>query len=418
MYRDVGEVMRWTFHAYTALAVVVGFAVVSTGIRGIENVPISHQSLYWIAGMAIVAAGCAASGLALNDDPVGLRRGLVRFAIGHLCVGVMCWMQWSFSLRQIGVPLPVAMVPLAAGILLGGIALAAWVSQAAGRQSPSSRRLRSAYDEQILQIARREERARLARDLHDAVKQQLFVIQTAAATVERRFEGDEAGAREALTHVRTAAREATTEMEALLDELQAAPMERVGLSGALRRQCDALALRTGAEVTYRPGTLPGGRSLPPGAHEAIYRVAQEALANVARHARASRVDVSLNSTRKQVELRVVDNGKGFDPSQRSRGMGLGNMEERAEEMGGRVSVTGGAAGTEVRFLVPVTNPVTRTLWWVASAVVLLLIEVVVFSGIMGEKPWPAVFYGTLTGATFGGLGGLALVAIHRLWRRA
>jgi signal transduction histidine kinase len=101
-------------------------------------------------------------------------------------------------------------------------------------------------------------------------------------------------------------------MEALLDELQAAPMEMLGLVEALKKQCEALALRTGADVRFRPGTLPLVGTLSPGAHEVIYRVAQEALANVGRHARASRVTVSLHASATHFELRITDNGSGFE----------------------------------------------------------------------------------------------------------
>ena len=147
--------------------------------------------------------------------------------------------------------------------------------------------LRSQYAEQIRRAARQEERARLARDLHDAVKQQLFVIQTAAATVQARFENDPVGARQSVDHIRTAAREAVVEMQALIEQLQAAPLENVGLAEALKKQCEALGFRTGARIDLAVGELPRSDALPPGAHEAIFRTAQEALANIGRHARAT-----------------------------------------------------------------------------------------------------------------------------------
>jgi signal transduction histidine kinase len=149
--------------------------------------------------------------------------------------------------------------------------------------------LRSRYEEQIRQGARHEERARLARDLHDAVKQQLFAIQTAAATVEARFDADPSGARTALIQVRASAREALTEMEVMLEQLQAAPLTTTGLIGSLKRAAEATRFRTGAEVTVEAGELPPDIALPPGAHQAMLRFAQEALANVARHSRASHV---------------------------------------------------------------------------------------------------------------------------------
>ena len=375
----------WILRAYAAVTIVGGVGITTTGIRGVEGRPLAHESLIWIIGMAVVAAGCAASGLALNEDPIGRRRSLVRFGIGHLVLGVMVWMQWGVYWGKQGLPLPVALVPLAAGLILLTTAMSAWLGEPDGAESRTPR-LRSAYDEHIRQIARREERARLARDLHDAVKQQLFVIQTAAATAQARFDADAPGARDALADVRTAARDATTEMEALLDELQAAPMENTGLVEALKKQCEALAMRTGAAVNFQPDALPTPGAIPPGAHEAMYRVAQEALANVARHARADRVDVSLHTTATEVELRVTDNGSGFDTSTRRRGMGIANMDTRAAEIGGRVLIVAGSTGTEVVLSVPVANAAARVAWRTATILGLALLNLGVFCALMGERP--------------------------------
>ena len=381
---------RLVFQAYAAVAIVAGISVAGTGIRGIPGMLQVHASLVWISGMVILAAGCAAAGLSLNDDPVGRRRSMVWFASGHLLLGLMCFMQWPLYWKQQGLPFLVAIAPLAAGAGLLPFAMPSWMREANDSASTAVGRVRSRYDEHIRQVARREERARLARDLHDAVKQQLFVIQTAAATAQTRLDADPVGAREAVGHVRSAAREATTEMEALLDELQAAPLENTGLVEALKKQCEALALRTGTEVIFHPGTLPPAGSLPPGAHEAIYRVAQEALANVARHARATRVDVSLQATPTHVELWITDNGNGVGTNARSGGMGITNMETRAAEIGGRVSITPASPGTEVVLTAPLTRVAARPPWFPVALFGLLTLSFAVFHGIRGSEPeWPA-----------------------------
>ena len=108
---------------------------------------------------------------------------------------------------------------------------------------------------------------------------------------------DQSGARAAAGTVRASAHEALVEMETLIDQLQAAPMEVTGFVDALRRQCDALGYRTGAEVSLTIGTLPTG-TLVPGAYDALYRFAQEALHNAGRHARASKVLVHFGVSRK------------------------------------------------------------------------------------------------------------------------
>jgi signal transduction histidine kinase len=217
------------------------------------------------------------------------------------------------------------------------------------------------------------------------VKQQLFVIQTAAATAQARFDDDRAGAAEALGQVRAAAREATTEMEALLDELQAAPLENTGLLEAVKKQCEALAFRTGAEVTFQPGVLPPAGSLRQGAHEAIYRVAQEALANVARHARARRVNVSMATTATRFTLRIIDDGAGIDPGAARSGMGIAKMESRAMEIGGRVTMTPVSPGTEMQLSVPLTHPELIKAWFNAALFALLAISFMVFYGLRGNS---------------------------------
>ena len=200
---------------------------------------------------------------------------------------------------------------------------------------------------------RLEERNRLARDLHDSIKQQIFVIQTAAATAQVRFDDDEAGTKQALDQVRDAAREAMTEMQVMLDQRRTAPLENSGLIESLKKQCDALGFRTGAKVDFALGELPGAETFAPGEHEAIQRVAKKALANVARHARAAAVQVSLGSVNGQVELRVQDDGAGLDPNRQARGQGIGNMRARAAEFGGTLGLTSQPGeSTSVVFAIP------------------------------------------------------------------
>src|SRR5688572_20840962 len=393
MHGQFGTVLQRLFHpdtrvvlqSYAAIAIVAGMSIAGTGIRGIPGMPQVHASLIWISGMGILAAGCAAAGLSLNDDPVGRRRSIVWFAVGHLLLGVMVFMQWPLYWKQQGLPFLAAVAPLVAGAVLLLFAMPSSPREADDSASTAVGRVRSGYDEHIREVARREERARLARDLHDAVKQQLFVIQTAAATAQARLDADPAGAREAVGHVRSAAREATTEMEALLDELQAAPLENTGLVEALKKQCEALALRTGTEVVFHPGTLPPAGSLPPGAHEAIYRVAQEALANVARHARAKRVEVSLSASPTELGLRVADDGSGFEAIGDRRGMGITNMETRAAEVGGRVWISRQSPGTDVLMVVPLVNMDRKGAWVGVAMFSLLALGHALFYGIRGES---------------------------------
>ena len=142
-------------------------------------------------------------------------------------------------------------------------------------------------------------------------------------------------------------------METLIDQLQTAPMENSGFEDALRRQCDALGYRTGATVTLTIGALPPSSALVPGAYEALYRFAQEALHNVGRHARARTVKVHFGVRAGRLELWIADDGAGFVPDDAPSGMGRRNMEARAQEIGGTCTITSArGSGTTVMCAVP------------------------------------------------------------------
>jgi signal transduction histidine kinase len=366
---------RLVFRIYASCALPLGIvSYMWPFILPIRNAPASVVRLR-VLGAVITALGCCASAFAAIDDPLGRRRGLMGFAHAHLMLGVMLGIQaWAQSSPVAPSPLVASAAVITGFVLMylgiTGPGAVPWPRlphpesdlAAKGRAGLHLRnrpalmsRLRSEYEMQIRNAARQEERARLARDLHDAVKQQLFVIQTAGATAQARFDTDAAGARAAVEQIRSAAREAMTEMEAMLDQLQSAPISNEGLIAFLRKQCEALGFRTGATVSFTAGSLPDERALDPGARQAIARVAQESLSNVARHARARNVTVSLGPSEGWTVLTVKDDGTGFTPGHppRQAGMGMENLAVRASEVGGSLDVTSApGAGTVVRFAVP------------------------------------------------------------------
>ena len=367
-------------------------------------------STWWadarIAAAVLTAFGCCAAAFAAIDDPVGRRRGLLGFGHAHVMLGAMLIAQ-SVTTIFTGLPALVAWSPLVIGIVLLYLAVtgpgadlrpALTPLRPDGtrplfvvRNKPALAHLRSRYEEQIRLAARQEERARLARDLHDAVKQQLFVIQTAAATAQARFDSDGAGARAAVEQVRGAAREAMAEMEALLDQLQAVPIENAGLVAFLNKQCEALGFRTGAQVTFEPGLLPDPAALDPGARMAIARVAQEALSNVARHSRARHVAVSLHTTDGRLILTVKDDGSGFARGGPPRGMGMAGMAARAAETGGSLDVVSMPGnGTTLRFAVPCLPPTSPRPYVVRAAVWGVVFSIAfrfMLSRGIGARPW-------------------------------
>ena len=202
--------------------------------------------------------------------------------------------------------------------------------------------LRQQWIRQLSEAAAQQERNRLARDLHDSIKQQIFSVNVAAATAQARWESDSEGARRALEDVRGSARDAMAEMEAMLQHLRPAPLENVGLIEALRKQCEALQYRAGAVVTAEFGELPDNEILAPGTQEAIFRIAQEGLNNIARHARAKNVRLRLYQRSEgktpALWLTLRDDGAGYDTAQSNPGMGLANIRLRAAEIGGTVQI--------------------------------------------------------------------------------
>ncbi len=218
--------------------------------------------------------------------------------------------------------------------------------------------LREALLAQTREAAIQEERNRLARELHDSIKQQMFSINVSAAAAEAQWEKQPSAARSDLTDVRESVRGAIAEMNALLQHLAPAPLEKVGLIEALREQAEALGYRTGAHVHVEIGELPDDERLPVGTQEALFRIAQEALSNVARHARAQTVTLRLYERDDHVHLVVEDDGQGFDIQVISGGRGLSNIRSRAAALGGRAEITSTpTSGTSIHISVPLVDAI-------------------------------------------------------------
>jgi|RhiMetdeSRZDD1v2_1073273.scaffolds.fasta_scaffold25883_1 signal transduction histidine kinase len=355
-----GKGSRVVLRLYSVAAGALGAIVILWGPTWLTSLhlagqPFGRAALVRVFGAIVVAASFCAAGLAAVDDPHARHKGLVWFAAAHLVVFVVAlsqrlviWGPGPFD-YAFWLLLAVTLVLLMAEYEYPVAALL----NALGRSVPRpAERLRSAHDRQIREAAGQEERNRLARELHDSIKQQIFAIQTAAATAQTRFDTDAGGARQAIDLVRASARDAMTEMEVMLDQLRVSPLANAGLVESLKKQCEALGFRTGADVKFTLGTLPPDEALPAGTQQAMLRVAQEALANVARHARAATVTVSLESVKGRLQLDVRDDGAGFDAGHR-RGMGMENMSARAIDVGGAIEMsTRPGEGTLVRFSVP------------------------------------------------------------------
>jgi ligand-binding sensor domain-containing protein/signal transduction histidine kinase len=206
------------------------------------------------------------------------------------------------------------------------------------------------------QVAVVEERSRLARELHDAVTQTLFSASLIAEALPGSLDRDTNEARALLQELRQLTRGALAEMRTLLLELRPAALVEANLADLLRQLGEAVTGREGVQVDV---VVDGTARLQPDVHVVFYRVAQEALNNVVKHARACRVDVLLSHAAgaderetSAAELRIRDNGRGFDPDcPPADCMGLRIMRERAESIGAALAVNSTPGqGTEIQLV--------------------------------------------------------------------
>jgi signal transduction histidine kinase len=203
-----------------------------------------------------------------------------------------------------------------------------------------------------------EERAKLARDLHDTVNQQLFVLAMRAAAVRRRLDKIGGPAAEALVPelatLEELSRQAHGEARQLILQLRPTTLEQQGLGPALAEYVKAAAAKEGWALEDRidPAIRLMGKPA-----ENLFRVAQEALNNISKHARASTVWVRLARTQEGILLEVRDDGEGFDPKAgvRPTAVGLTGISERVEALGGTLRVKSSKGqGTEISVVLPVT----------------------------------------------------------------
>ncbi|MCL7455510.1 MAG: sensor histidine kinase, partial [Anaerolineae bacterium] len=179
--------------------------------------------------------------------------------------------------------------------------------------------------------------------------QALYGITLYSEAATRQIQAEETGlARAHLADIRTTAQESLREMRLLIYELRRPILRRDGLAAALQARLEAVEARVGMETQFEQE---GDQELSPEVEEGLYWIAQEALNNALKHARAARVAVRLHRNGSQVTLEVADDGIGFDTSrvQEQGGFGLRTMQERAVRLGGELAViTGPGAGTVVR----------------------------------------------------------------------
>lgn len=197
------------------------------------------------------------------------------------------------------------------------------------------------------ELAILEERSRLARDLHDSVKQQVFAAAMQLAAAKALITDQPEEALPHLTEAENLTQQAQRELSGLVRELHPAALERKRLAKALEDHIQGWLSQTGIPIDLK---VQGERALPLGLEQALFRVAQEALANVARHSQAERAEIRLDWEGEAFTMTVSDDGRGFDPDSDAQGVGLESMRERVAAQGGTMRLRSSpGAGTTLIF---------------------------------------------------------------------
>lgn len=195
----------------------------------------------------------------------------------------------------------------------------------------------------LLQESRRvailEERQRLANNLHDSVNQHLYGINLFTQAAQKHLQNSNLTAAAGhLEHIQASAKDALDEMRLLIYELRPPVLENEGLVAAIEMRLKSVEERTGLKTALK-ARLPG--RLPAQVEDELYRIAQEALNNIVKHAAASQVHIHLIHSGHTLLMRIEDNGRGFDSCQAPAAgkIGLRAMQERAAALGGALTIT-------------------------------------------------------------------------------
>lgn len=203
------------------------------------------------------------------------------------------------------------------------------------------------------ELAQVEERNRLARDLHDSVKQQAFAAAAQVSGVRTLLKRDPEAAEAHIEEAERLIYELRRELTGLIFELRPAALEGKGLASAVGNYAADWSQQYGIALEVR---IQGERSLPLDIEQPLFRVVQEALANVARHSQASRVEIAMNVSHGEITLTVTDDGCGFDAEDQHDGFGLSSMRQRAQSLGGELTVQSvRGKGASISCWVPITE---------------------------------------------------------------
>lgn len=220
----------------------------------------------------------------------------------------------------------------------------------------------TALTQQAEKAAIQAERLRLSRDLHDDIAQRMFSLSVSSATLPELVERNPPQAVNQAKAVADLAEQTLLQLRALLVELRPSQVIQEGLARALQTFCQEW--QTANQISTECSIILSGQHISAGLEEVIYRVTQESLNNVAKHAQANAVQISLVEGRSQITLSITDDGRGFDQAASSGTgrFGLISMQERAHSVGGNLAIESDTArGTTIRLTLPLRFKLEETL---------------------------------------------------------
>jgi signal transduction histidine kinase len=281
---------------------------------------------------------------------------------GYIWLGIFCVALIAGQLLAFGWPEGITYAPsYLVGVVFIGLygwsiqraeSARARSDELAAKLQEANRRLRE-FADQAEELATAQERARLARELHDAVTQTIFSMNLTAQAARISLEEQPGKTPALLERLQELARDALAETRSLVDGLRPHTIAEVGLVSAMERHFALRQRRDGLHVSFRvDGEQRGDAPLM----DALFRTTQEALNNVVRHAGATQATVELSFAEGGVTLRICDEGKGFDTTEgrHAEGYGLLTMRERVEKVGGTLRVSSASGkGTVVEARVPI-----------------------------------------------------------------
>jgi signal transduction histidine kinase len=197
-------------------------------------------------------------------------------------------------------------------------------------------------------VAHEDERKYIARELHDDISQQVTALTIDLANLKRQLPGTADALQDFVAHLQGGAATLSERVHDLSHDLHSTTLEHAGLAATIKGYCDELGKRESIAVNVAIHQELG--PVAPDAALSLYRAAQEAIRNAAKHSGAPRIDVTLTASDEYIELRVADGGRGFDqtPAAAVGGLGLVSMEERMKLIGGTLQIeTQSGAGTTV-----------------------------------------------------------------------